>query len=108
MSIKAIDSQIMVARTADFSRDTSALQKKPEIAQDYLAFREKINDAQDQTRVAKSLDSRKQELRTGDEGGGSAGYDGGGGSGSGEGDKDDEPAPNMFVPPGNSIIDIIV
>ena len=105
MSIKSIDTQIMIARTADFARDTSAIQKKPEITQEYLAVREKINDAQDQTRVAKTLESEKPELRP-DEGGGGAG--GGGGSESGKKRKNDENEEDMLVPPSNSKIDIWV
>ena len=52
MSIKSIDSQIMIARTTDFSRDNSAIQKKPELAQEFLAVQEKLTVAQDQSRVA--------------------------------------------------------
>ena len=106
MSIKGIDTQIMIARTADFAKDTSVVQKKPEIAQEYLAVREKINDAQDQTRVAKSLESEKPELRP-DDGGGDGGG-GGGGSGSGKKKKDSETEADMLVPPSNSVIDIWV
>ena len=107
MSIKGIDTQIMIARTADFARDTSALQKKPEIAQEYLAVQEKINDAEDETRVAKMMESKLQELRADDEGGGGAAYDG---DGDGEGEKrkrgkDDK---DMLVPADEHVIDIKV
>ena len=105
MSIKGIDTQIMIARTADFAKDTSVIQKKPEIAQEYLAVREKINDAQDQTRVAKTLESEKPELRPDD---GDGGGGGGGGSGSGRKKKDSEPEADMLVPPSSSVIDIWV
>ena len=105
MSIKGIDTQIMIARTADFARDNSAVQKKPEITQEYLAVREKLNDAQDQTRVAKTNESEKPELRP-DEGGGGGG--GGGGSESGKKKKEGETDADMLVPPSNSVIDIWV
>ena len=105
MSIKSIDTQIMIARTADISRDASAAQKKPEVSQDYLAVREKINDAQDQSRVSKTLETEKQELRPDeDSGGGSAGYDGQGQGRNKKGNLDDD----MLVPPGDSVIDIMV
>ena len=105
MSIKSIDTQIMVARTADFSRDTSALQKRPEVSHDYQAIREKINDAQDQTRVAKSSDSQKPELHP-DEGGG-GGYDGGDGTGR-EKEKSGKTDADLLVSPSNNVIDIRV
>ena len=108
MSIKSIDSQIMIARTADFSRDTSAILKKPEIAQDYLAVREKINDAQDQTRVAKTLESEKAELRPDEDGSGGGDYGGGSGSKSGKDKGKSGPDENMLVPPGDNVIDIRV
>jgi len=106
MSIKSIDTQIMIARTAEYSRDTSAVQKKPEIAQEYLAAREKINDAQDQSRVAKTFESKLSELNPDEDGGGGGGGDGG--SGTGKNKKDGESDEDMLVPPGKSVIDIRV
>ena len=109
MSIKSIDSQIMIARTADFSRDASALQKRPEIAQDQLAFREKINDAQDQSRVAKALKTEMSKLRPDEDGGGgSAGYGDGSDGEPGGNWKENETDMDMFVPPGDNVIDIKV
>ena len=108
MSIKSIDSQIMIARTADFSRDTSAMQKKPEVAQEHLAFREKINDAHDQSRVAKTLESEMPEIKPDDEGGGGEGYEGGRRQDDGKDEDSDEPGVSMFVPPSIHVIDIRV
>ena len=108
MSIKGIDSQIMIARSTDFARDTSALQKKPEITQDYLAVRERIQDAQDQSRVAKTLDSQKPELHPDEGDGGGAGYGAGSGAGSGKRGAKGENDEDMLVPPGNNVIDIRV
>ena len=98
----------MMARTADFSRDASAVQKKPELSQEHLAFREKINDAQDQTRVAKTLESKLSKLHNDDGGGNSGGYGGGNAPGSGKDARDEKPGTDMFVPAGDSIIDIKV
>jgi len=104
MSIKGIDSQIMIARTTDFARETSALQKKPEIVQDYLAVREKIAEAQQQTRVAKTLETEPTKLHPDDDGGGGGGY---GGEAEHGGDEiDEEIDEDMLVPPGNNVIDI--
>ena len=106
MSIKTIDSQIMIARTADFAKDASATQKRPEIAQDYQARKEKINDALDQTRVVKSDDSQKSEFHPDEGGGGGFGY--GGGPDSDDGENSGESDANFLVPPGDSMIDIWV
>ena len=108
MSIKSIDSQIMIARTTEFSKDTSTVQKRPEIAQEYLAAREKINDAQDQSRVAKTFESKLSELRPDEDGGGNGGGGGESGPGSGKNKKDGETDPDMLVPPVKSVIDIRV
>ena len=105
MSIKGIDTQIMIARSTDFIRDASDTQKRPEIVQDNLALREKITDAQDQTRVAKTLEAEHQRL---DPDAGGSGGGSGGGQGHGEGRKKDKPEAEMLVPPGSSKIDIRV
>ena len=107
MSIKGIDAQIMVARTTDYVRDTSSLQKRPEVMQEHLATREKINDAQDQSKVIKTMETETEldKLRP-DEGGGGGGYSGN--QNADREQKDIENDPDMFVPPGNSTIDIRV
>jgi len=106
MSIKNIDSQIMVARSTDFARDTSALQKKPEIMQEHLAVREKINEAQEQTKVAKTLQTEGTRLHPDDDGDSGAGYESGAQY---DGDyKEEEPDEGMLVPPGNNVIDITI
>ena len=104
MSIKGIDTQIMVARTTDFVRDTSAMQKKPELTQEFLAVQAKVNEAQDQSRVNKTTESEMQKLNV-DDGGGSGGGGGGGGDRNGQ---DDEQQQEALVPPENHIIDIRV
>ena len=105
MSIKTIDSQIMIARTADFSRDTSALQKRPEVTQDFQAIKEKINDAHDQSRVGKSQESQKPEMQP-DEGGDGRYY--GSASGEPENENPDDTGQNLLVPPSDNVIDIKV
>ena len=106
MSIKGIDAQIMVARTTDYARDTSALQKKPEIMQEHLAVREKINDAQEQSKVSKTMEAETEldKLRP-DEGGGDSGdyY-----NEDNRKKQNDEDEAELLVPPGNSVIDIRV
>jgi len=108
MSIKGIDTQIMVTRSADFARDASAMQKKPEMTQEYLAAQTKISDARDQGRVAGTEHSEMETIRT-DVDGGSGGAAGShGGESKDEEDENGEIPLNMRVPPGNNIIDIKV
>ena len=54
MAIRAIDKQIMIARSPDIARDVSEMQKRPEIAQDFLAQMEKVKAAQELTKVKKA------------------------------------------------------
>jgi len=105
MSIKGIDTQMMITRLADNVRETSAMQKKPEVTQEFLAVQGQINDAQDQGRVLRTSESEMEQIRTDvDE------ESGGGGGGESAADhkarEEDEFAPGMLVPPGNNIIDI--
>ena len=106
MSIRGIDTQIMISRLTDNIRDTSAMQKRPEVAQDTLAAQGRISNAQDQTRVAKTLETEMEQIRSDVDEGGGAGY-GGSGEGSGK-EQEEETDPDMLVPPGNNKIDIMV
>ena len=69
MSIKGIDSQIMITRTSDVMRESAAMQKKPEVTQDYLAIQAKANEAHDQKRVARKSDIELPKMRAEDGGG---------------------------------------
>ena len=105
MSIRGIDTQIMIARTSDVSRDTSALQKKPEVTQDYQAIASKLNEEVEQKRVQHTSESEMEKLHADKDGGGKGS---GGGDGRGGKDREDEaPGPGMIVAPGNHRIDII-
>lgn len=110
MSIKAIDTQIMITRLSDSVREASAMHKRPEMAQDLLATRQRINDAEQQSRVAKTTESEMEQVRTDvDEGGnGSGGYEGDGGSNQDEKDRFEEPGKDLYVPAGNYLIDISI
>jgi len=108
MSIKGIDAQIMITRLSDTVREASATHRRPEMAQDFLAIKEKINDAEAQSRVAKMAESEMEKVRSDvDEGGGGA-YSGDGASNQDGEITDDELNPDLAVPPGNYIIDIII
>lgn len=108
MSIKGIDAQIMITRTADIMRENTAVQKKPEVTQDYLAVQAKANDAHDQKRVSRKTEPELPKLRAEDGGGGGGGAAGGGGSGASKEKRDDDLDSGGLVPPGNNVIDIKV
>ena len=109
MSIKGIDTQIMINRSADFSRDTSALNRRPEMAQTNLAEQQKINDAEQQNRVAKTLESEMDRIRP-DEDGGRGGAHGGRREGEEAGGEDEDGSgkPFLYVPPSHHIVDITI
>jgi len=106
MSIKGIDTQIMVTRTPDVARDASALIKRPEVNQEFLAVQQKAADAHNQSRVKGTEQSEMETIRTDVDGGG---YGGGGSEGQeNENEEDGEIPMGMRVPPGNNLIDIRV
>lgn len=107
MSIKGIDTQIMITRLPDNARDTSALQKRPEVAQDIMAVREKIIDVEKQTRVAKMSESEMEKIHADNEGGG-GGYGSEGGAGDGKHNYGEEPDAGAYVPSEKHIIDITI
>ena len=109
MSIRGIDAQMMITRSPDFVRDASAMQKKPEMMQEHLAAAQKINDAQDQTKVSKTAESGMEKIRADDDGGTAGGYGGGGGgSEESEDEQGDRPDSGLYVAPGNNTIDITI
>ena len=79
MSIRGIDTQIMINRLPDNAKETSEMMKRPEVYQDNTALQGRVNDAQDQSRVAKMSESELEQLRTDvDEGSGNGhGHEGG-------------------------------
>jgi len=108
MSIKSIDTQIMITRSPDFARDASAMQKRPEMTQDFLAAQTKISDAVAQGRVAGTEQSEMEQIRTDVDSGSSGAYDSEGEGKSGEDEQEDGIPQGMLVPPGNNLIDIMV
>jgi len=70
----------MISRLTDSVRDTSALQKRPELHQDALAARARVDDAHDQEKVLKTGESEMEKIRADVEGGAGNGYGAGGGS----------------------------
>ena len=106
MSIKGIDTQIMISRLPDSARDTSAIQKRPEVLQDHMAYQSKVTDAQDQSKVAKTTETEMDKIRSDVEGGSGNAYGGEAGQAQGEETPDDELELRTLVPPEKHIIDI--
>ena len=63
MAIRGIDTQIMMNRLPDNVKDTSELLKRPEVLQDLLGNQGRLNDAQDQSRVAKLSEAEMEQIR---------------------------------------------
>ena len=106
MSIKGIDSQIMITRTPDFARETSFVQQRPEVNQQILAEQQKIAVAQEQGRVKETEEAEMEGIRAEEDGSGGGEYDGKGGHAPDEEDDEELFRPGMFVPPSNNILDI--
>lgn len=104
MSIKGIDTQIMISRLPDNAKDTSALQKRPEVWQDQLGAQGRLNDAQSQSKVAKTSETEMEKIRSDVDGGSGSGYGYEGGAEKEASDDDIDPGP--LVPSDKHIIDI--
>lgn len=111
MSIRGIDSQIMIARSADLARDASAIQKRPEVVSDYKAVQAQIEIAREQTTIKETQETEAMKKMRSD-------ADGGGYGASGGGDFDEQPehsddgdgiiSRGIYVSPGDNVIDIKV
>ena len=101
MTISGIDKQIMILRSPDVSREVSAMQKKVENSQDFLAVMEKERVAQEHLRVPKAQKVEMKTIRTGDDAG--SGY---GISADITKYENSNSYHSLLVAPGNNIIDI--
>lgn len=111
MSIRSIDTQIMITRSADMVRETSPLLKNPENFQSQLANVAKQEAADNQSKVLATEESEMENIRTDEDGSGS-GAAGGGGSHHGEDGEEENPNQDSELRVGrsfsNSYIDITV
>ena len=107
MSIRGIDTQIMITRTADFARETSTTQRQPESNLEHLATQTKVESAHDQSRVASTTESEMDNIRTDVDGSGSGAA--GGGSGQEEEEMTEEQKRELLVAPAQheQLIDIM-
>ena len=110
--IKGIDTQIMVARTTDFSRDVSQMAKFADVAQDNKAMKTQQEAEIQQQQVQKEEETDRADLRPDEDGSAGAEYEASGGKGNRRGDgnfeEDDPLAPGTFVPRSLNSVDIIV
>jgi len=108
MSIRGIDTQIMITRTADFARETSSIQRQPETNLEHLASQTKVESAHDQSRVQSATESEMDNVRTDVDGSGS-GAAGGGGSGQDKEETPEEQIRELLVAPAqhDQLIDIM-
>jgi len=111
MSIRGIDTQIMITRATDFVRETSSIQRQPEHNQEHLAVRSQIEGEIDQSRVLATTETENENIRTdvdeereGSEGGESSGRR------DGQQEEDEEVIPELRVAPAqyDQLIDITV
>ena len=108
MSIRGIDTQIMITRTADFARETSSTQRQPETTQEHLAAQTKVESSHDQSRVAATTESDMENIRTDVDGEGS-GAAGGEGSQQEEEEMTEDQKKELLVAPAphDQLIDIM-
>jgi len=108
MSIRGIDTQMMITRATDFVRETSSIQRHPETTQEHLAAQTKIESSHDQSRVNATTESEMENIRTDEEGEGSGAA--GGGKKQNEDEKPEDQASELLVPPSDrpNIIDIMI
>ena len=108
MSIRGIDTQIMITRATELIRETSSAQRHPETSQEYLAVQQKAENTQDQGRVQATTEAEMDNIRTDVDGEGS-------GAAGGEGSRREEenrgiPEEDLLVAPPerDQLIDITV
>ena len=71
MSIRGIDTQIMITRGSDFVREASSTQRQPEVNQEHAAAQQKVESTQDQSRVAATTETENEEIKPDADGAGS-------------------------------------
>ena len=75
MSIRAIDSQMMITRAADLSRDVSSELNKTTFRDEYQAVQSKLLQEKESNSVAKTDQIDKVEIQVNEDGHGSGAYE---------------------------------
>jgi len=109
MSIRSIDTQIMITRATELVKETSSAQRHPETSQEYLAAQTKAESTQDQGRVIATMEKEMENIHTDADGEGS-GAAGGEGSGRKEEEMTEEQKAELLCAPADheQLIDIMV
>ena len=107
MSIRSIDTQIMITRATDFVKEANNAQRHPELSQEQLAAQSKQESTQNQSRVQETTETEMEEIRTDVDGEGS-GAAGGGGNNKDEEEMTEEQKRELLVAPADydQLIDI--
>ena len=106
MAIRGIDTQIMMNRLTDNVKEASELLKRPEVVQDLLGNRGRINDAQEQQRVAKMSETAMESIRADVDGGSSNEYEETGGEKHNAEQENTEAPQEFYVPAERHYVDI--
>jgi len=102
MSIRGIDTQMMIARATEVVRETSSLQRHPETTQEHIAAQTKTDSSLDQSRVAATTEAEMENIRTDVDGSGS-GAAGGEGSEQNEEEMTDDQKAELLVAPSDKV-----
>ena len=62
MSIRGIDAQIMVTRTAELQKDTSNVQRKNDLMRDYMAAQTKAEELQNSDAVVRTQETAEPNV----------------------------------------------
>jgi hypothetical protein len=104
MSIKGIDAQIMVARTAEFAKESDHQVRRDGLMQDYQAVQSKLASEAEKRVVVKTAKSETAALHADGHGARS----GGGAGGRGREPKDAPEDALVFIPGEEHKIDIVI
>ena len=63
MSIRGVDGQLMISRSADIAKEVSSAQRKTELSQDFLAIQGKIMAERDGQSVGGAIEVQAAEVR---------------------------------------------
>lgn len=106
MSIKGIDTQMMITRAAELTNEASVQVRKGDMSQEFLAIHQKAVAEHDQQSVKGPQKAEQADVKLDQDGSGSGAASSGGGRGSGQ-REDDRPDPlDQLVPGGQNTIDI--
>ncbi|MDR2600634.1 MAG: hypothetical protein LBC73_10230 [Oscillospiraceae bacterium] len=110
MSIRTIDTQIMITRATDVMKETGSYLRQGETSQEQLAARQILDSAQDQSRVLSTTETEMEDIRDDIDGSGTGTAGGGGSPKEEEEEMTEDQKLELLVPPAEHdyLIDITV